>query len=107
MADLELLSYPPDLTADQHEQLINTVTDWLISHGLFIARLTGPDKTQYPIRVPSSLSFCPVTVFPSLFPRTCFNEAIEIQPEFNKLYATVAADEDWLSGVVQDEYDSL
>jgi hypothetical protein len=85
MADLELLSYPPDLTADQHEQLINTVTDWLIWHGLFVARQTGPDKTQYPIRVPSSLSLYPVTVFPSLFPRTCFNEAIVIQPEFNRV----------------------
>jgi hypothetical protein len=105
MADLELLPYPPDLAADQQEQLINTVTDWLIAHGLFAPRKSGTDKTQPTIRVPSSLSLIPVTLFPSLFPRTCFHDAIEIQPEFNKLYAAVAADEDWLSAVIQDEYD--
>jgi len=68
MADLELLPYPPDLAADQQEQLINTVTDWLIAHGLFAPpQIRDRQDPTY-----NSRSFLPIShpcySFPQLVP---------------------------------------
>jgi len=45
----------------------------------------------------------PVTLFPGLFPRACFEEARSIQEAYNELYAAIATDVQWL-GVIVEEY---
>lgn len=37
-----------------------------------------------------------VSMFPTPFPRTLFEEAQKLQPIYNKLYATISEDEEWL-----------
>ncbi len=44
----------------------------------------------------------PVTLFPSLFPRACFEEGRAIQTAYNELYACIANDEEWLGEVVKE-----
>lgn len=41
-------------------------------------------------------------MFPSLFPRVCFEEALAIQKAYNELYAAIAQDEEWLEGIVDE-----
>jgi hypothetical protein len=89
--------YPPRLTPDQREHLITSLKDWSIAHGLavrpppvFSADPTGALATT-----------APVTLFPSPFPRRCFEEAIAIQTAYNELYSAIARDEQWLGEIVE------
>lgn len=41
---------------------------------------------------PSSASVSPVTVYPTPIPRKCYDEAADIQPVFNELYARITQD---------------
>lgn len=93
--------YPPTLTQEQFEYLVSNVKDWSILHGLavrpstsFIAEGIDPSR--------SLAVTAPVTLFPSLFPRACFDEAKHIQTAYNELYAAIAADVDWLREVVEE-----
>jgi glutathione synthase len=42
-------------------------------------------------------------LFPSVFPRTAWEQAIQVQTTYNILYAKIANDEDWL-GEIMDEW---
>ena len=96
-------NYPPSLTPHQHDYLVSNIKDWSILHGLAVR----PSASYVAEEVDPSRSLAttaPVTLFPSLFPRTCFEEARSIQTIYNELYAAIAADVDWLREVVE-EYD--
>ncbi len=94
-------TYPPSLSKEQSDFLLSEVSNWSILHGLAV-------------RPPGSLvpkgagifqwlaAAAPVTIFPSLFPRKCFQEAREIQTAYNELYAAIARDEEWLSRIVEE-----
>jgi glutathione synthase len=84
-------SYPPVLSVEQQEFLVSTIKEWSIGHG--VARLGNDPKEGL-------AGPLPVTLFPSLFPKDCFNEAIALQTSYNELYAAVASDETWLGSVV-------
>lgn len=95
--------YPPDLTAEQFDYLISSVKDWSILHGLAVR----PPASLVSEKVDPSRSLAvtaPVTLFPGLFPRACFEEARSIQDSYNELYAAIATDVEWLGEVVE-EYD--
>jgi glutathione synthase len=47
-------------------------------------------------------TIAPVTLFPSPFPRCCFEEAISIQPAYNELYSAISRDEEWLERIVKE-----
>ena len=97
--------YPPHLTSEQSEYLLSNVKDWSILNGLAVR----PSLSFIPEQVDPSRSLAvtaPVTLFPSLFPQRCFEEARAIQTAYNELYAIVARDEDWLRQVVE-EYASI
>ena len=101
----EYPDYPPKLTSDQEEFLLSNVKDWSFLNGLVVR----PSTTFVPEDVDPSRSTAvtaPVTLFPSLFPRSCFEEARAIQKAYNELYAIIASDEDWLQHIVE-EYASL
>lgn len=93
--------YPPELTFPQTEYLLSNIKDWSIFHGLAVR----PSAAFVPKDVDPSRSLAvtaPVTLFPSLFPRACFEEAREIQLAFNELYASIAKDEEWLQAIVEE-----
>lgn len=75
--------YPP--SKDQLNELIQEVNQWAITNGL----------SMYPPKFeenPSNASVSPVTIYPTLIPRKCFDEAVQIQPVFNELYARITQD---------------
>ena len=93
--------YPPFLTSDQSEYLLANIKDWSILNGLAVR----PSPVFIPKDVDASGSLAvtaPVTLFPSLFPRSCFEEARAIQIEYNELYALIAGDEGWLREIVEE-----
>ena len=88
-----LHSYPPAVTQDQLASLIFNIKDWQINHGMLLKY--GPD--------PESISSTPigVTAFPSPFPKKLFELALGLQPIYNRLYAAISEDEEWLGTVLK------
>lgn len=93
--------YPPDLSQEQSEYLFTTLKDWSIAHGLAVR----PPASFVPVETdPTGVlaSTAPITLFPSPFPRSCFEEATAIQTAYNELYSAIARDEQWLRGIVEE-----
>jgi glutathione synthase len=93
--------YPPKLTSEQEDYLLSSLKDWSILNGLAVR----PSSSYIPKEVDRSGSIAipaPVTLFPSLFPRSCFDEARDIQKPFNELYAAISSDEEWLAEAVEE-----
>lgn len=93
-------AFPPELTAAQHDYLLDNVKDWSISHGLAVrpaSSYVDPD-----IDPDGALAVtAPVTLFPSPFPRNCFEQACDVQEAYNLLYAAVASNETWLGNLME------
>ncbi|KAL1392347.1 glutathione synthetase large chain [Phyllosticta capitalensis] len=93
--------YPPELSDEQAQFLLSNLKDWSIANGLAVR--------PAPSFVASSLdpagvlaTTAPVTLFPSLFPRHCYQEGLAIQKSYNELYSAIARDEEWLREIVED-----
>ncbi len=98
--------YPLALTPEQSDYLLSNIKDWSILNGLAVR----PSPAFIPRDLDSSGSLAvtaPVTLFPSLFPRSCFEEARAIQIVYNELYASIARDEEWLKEIVEEYEQSL
>lgn len=96
--------YPPALLPVQQEYLVTTTKDWAIQNGLAVR----PAPSALPEGADSNrvlATNAPVTLFPSPFPRTCFEEAQALQTVYNKLYAVITCNEEWL-GKVMEEYET-
>jgi glutathione synthase len=94
-------SYPPSLTASESEQLVSTIKDWSIAHGLAVRpslAFVSPEADPHGVLATTA----PVTLFPSWFPRVCFEQAKSIQKAYNRLYAAIAQDESFLGEIVQE-----
>ncbi|CAD6447609.1 6680fcbc-77e5-4a91-bd45-e079c4a91c22 [Sclerotinia trifoliorum] len=94
-------SYPPEISAEESQQLLVTIKDWSIAHGLavrpppaFVSNETDPHGVL--------ATTAPVTLFPSPFPRICFEQAKSVQKAYNILYASIAQDESFLGDIVQE-----
>ncbi len=95
--------YPPAITPEQEEYLVQSVKDWSIQHGLAVR--PSPSFVSEEVNSRKVLATnAPVTLFPSPFPKSCFDNAQAIQKVYNELYAAVANDEQWLEGIAK-EYD--
>ena len=93
--------YPPILTSEQSDYLLSNIKDWSIQNGLAVRpSLSLVSERQDLLR--SLAITAPVTLFPSLFPRACFEEGRAIQTAYNELYACIANDEEWLGEVVKE-----
>jgi glutathione synthase len=91
--------YPPSISPNQLATLKAEAKDWQTVHGALNRQLFQPFQED-PLDV---LSFPhAVTLFPSLFPKRCFEEAWQIQTIFNELYCAVATDEEWLFRVLEE-----
>ncbi|KAK3333306.1 hypothetical protein B0T19DRAFT_122320 [Cercophora scortea] len=102
MASITGGSYPPALANDQErERLALAIKDWSIANGLAVRpppAVVGPQGDPRGIFAVNA----PVTLFPSPFPRSCFQEAKAIQTAYNELYASISQDADFLEGLVQE-----
>lgn len=93
---LSAKTWPPQLTDTQLEVLISNVRDWQITHGSLLKLVAIEDDItvlSHPVGV---------TAFPTIFPLELFNQALTLQKTYNKLYASIAEDEDWLYETLKD-----
>ena len=65
------------------EDLQLAAEDWASANGLLVRREGG-------------FQTCPITLIPSIFPRQTYEEAIALQPIFNRLVDRVSRDLSWL-----------
>jgi glutathione synthase len=94
-------TYPPRLTSDETDHLVSLVKDWSIVHGLAVR--PPPALVRSEVDPHNILATTvPVTLFPSPFPRVCFEQAQSIQEAYNELYASISQDEDFLKGIVEE-----
>lgn len=95
-------TYPPALDAGlETERLSQTIKDWSIANGLAVRpppALVGQNQDPEGILAINA----PVTLFPSPFPKSCFEEAKAIQTNYNELYARISQDEEFLGRLVQE-----
>ena len=101
MATSDRSTYPPPLTPEQEQFLISTIKDWSIQHGLAVrppATFVPQDALERGVLATNA----PVTLFPSLFPKALFEEARAIQTSYNRLYAEIARDEEWLGKIMEE-----
>lgn len=94
-------TYPPQLTAEQDRYLRTNLQDWAIAHGLAVrpaAAFIEPERDPGGALAATA----PVTLFPSLFPRSCFEQAQAVATAYNALYAAIASDAGWLKGIVEE-----
>ncbi|KAH6682072.1 glutathione synthetase-like protein [Halenospora varia] len=94
-------AYPPELTIAESEQLLATIKDWSIAHGLAVRpppSLVSAEADPHGVLATTA----PVTLFPSPFPQVCFGQAKSIQKAYNQLYAAIAQDEEFLQEIVQE-----
>lgn len=93
--------YPPELSEDQKSYLLTNLKDWSIAHGLAVRPAPGyVPAGQDPSGALATTA--PVTLFPSLFPRICFEQAKSVAKAYNELYSAIASDEEWLTGIVEE-----
>ena len=93
--------YPPKLSSEQSDYLLTNLKDWSIAHGLAVR--IPPSWVQADQDPSGALATtAPVTLFPSLFPKVCYEQAETVAEAYNELYAAIAGDEVWLKGIVEE-----
>ncbi|KAI0024583.1 glutathione synthase [Xylariomycetidae sp. FL0641] len=100
-----MAAYPPAITSSEGRRLTEVVKDWALAHGLTVR----PPPTVIPTEAdPAAIlaTAVPVTLFPSPFPRVCFEQGVLVQQAYNKLYASISQDEDFLAQIVKEIGDS-
>lgn len=93
-------SYPPEPASDEEAQIAAQVKDWSIAHGLAVRPLPSLVASSIPHGVLATTA--PVTLFPSPFPRVCFEQAKSVQSAYNELYASISRDEEFLKSMVEE-----
>lgn len=93
--------YPPTLDDEQIEYLLANLKDWSIAHGLAVRPATSYVSTEQDPNGALATT-APVTLFPSLFPRVCFEQAQSVVRAYNELYSAIASDEAWLKTIVEE-----
>ncbi|GAA5986277.1 hypothetical protein JCM11641_004876 [Rhodosporidiobolus odoratus] len=92
-------AWPPSLPAEQEQSLISLSTDYSLAHGLIVRPFPTDSSNPSSISTTSAIH-APYALYPSPFPRDLFQQAIDLQPLYNALYARVTADDDFLEEVV-------
>lgn len=94
-------SHPPDVDGPERERLVEVIKDWAIANGLavrpppsLVSAETDPEGVL--------ATHVPVTLFPSPFPKVCFDQAKGVQTAYNELYAKVSQDEGFLADMVKE-----
>ncbi|KAI1374973.1 glutathione synthase [Hypoxylon crocopeplum] len=97
--------YPSEITPNEGERLTEVIKDWALAHGLTVR---PPPAVVAADADPAGIlaTAVPVTLFPSPFPRVCFEQGIAVQKAYNELYASISQDEYFLAQVVKEIGDS-
>lgn len=98
-----MAEYPPDYPPEcadgaARAHLLAAFTDYALAHGLVVR----PAPTFAPNPHNALATVAPVSLFPSLFPRPCFDQARSVQALYNAVYAAVACDVEWLDRLVTE-----
>lgn len=101
MSSLTSGAYPPKLEQAEQQHLIDTIKDWSIGNGLAIRPPPTVIASEADPEGIAAVS-APVTVFPSPFPRVCFEQGKTVQTSYNELYAAVSRDEEFISQMVKE-----
>jgi glutathione synthetase len=88
--------YPPNLSPSHSLHLLSQIKDWQLTHGS-VLKIVQSETENTVLSYPVSVS-----VFPTLFPRRLFQQALDVQTTYNELYAAVAEDEEWLWEVTKE-----
>lgn len=94
-------TYPPVVDESQRARLVEVIKDWTIANGLTVRpppTLLSADSDPGGVLATS----VPVTLFPSPFPRICFEQARTVQRAYNDLYARVSQDVEFLNSMVKE-----
>lgn len=86
-------TYPPVLSEGQLSNLVFNVVDYRFYHGMLLK--LGRDANSVK-GVPIGVS-----LFPSLLPKSHFEKAQQLQLVYNKLYAAICEDEEWLAEALE------
>ncbi|KAL5519732.1 hypothetical protein ACEPAG_1392 [Sanghuangporus baumii] len=97
MASFVFPDWPPHLTDAQQSHLTQLATTYALSHGLLYLPPSSPSS---PTPAPTSAIHAPLSLFPSPFPRSLFQNALRFQKIYNVLYARIALDEEFLDSVM-------
>ncbi|KAL7960799.1 hypothetical protein V8C34DRAFT_275760 [Trichoderma compactum] len=104
MASLTSGAFPPPLKETEKNALVEVVKDWAIANGLAVRSppTVIPAETD-----PAGITAVnvPVTLFPSPFPKKCFEQGQAVQQTYNELYAAVSRDEAFLEQTVKEVID--
>lgn len=95
MTAFSYADYPPPISPEQKEYILDTIRNWSIQHGLAVR----PSPSFVPEGTDESgllATTAPVTLFPSPLPKACFEQARSLQTTYNELYAAISNDEDWI-----------
>ena len=94
-------SIPSGLSQDERHHLVQVAKDWAAANGLAIR--PPPTAVSQEVDPEGVLAIhAPVTLFPSRFPRSCFEQARSVQKAYNELYARVSRDEEFLGQLVKE-----
>jgi hypothetical protein len=83
----------PAIWQQQLANLVFNIKDWQITHGML---LKFGFNVEHVHAVPVGVS-----LLPSSFPKRLFEEAQRLQPIYNRLYAAISEDEEWLYDVLE------
>lgn len=94
-------SFPPAINALEGERLTEVIKDWASVNGLVVrpppAVVAAEADPQGILSTP-----VPVTLFPSPFPKVCFDQGVSVQQAYNELYAAISQDEEFLAQTVKE-----
>ncbi|KAL1854795.1 hypothetical protein VTK73DRAFT_8701 [Phialemonium thermophilum] len=94
-------SYPPALSSLESARLVQVVKDWTLGKGLAVR--PPPTAVTAETELLGTLGMsAPVTLFPSPFPKVCFDQARSVQKAYNELYAKISQNETFISQIVAD-----
>jgi hypothetical protein len=93
MAGPAYSKWPLELDQSGEDYLIDSLKDVGLSLG-FSVKYKSPE-------IGESAALAPITLFPSLFPKSCFETAKKVQKSYNDLYISVASDVEWLDECIK------
>lgn len=99
--DLTAGQYPPRLTEPEKQNILNAAKDYAIAHGLAVKPQASVVSEEQDPKGMLAINV-PVTLFPSPFPRNCFEQAQSAQKTYNELYAAISRDEAFLEDAVNE-----
>lgn len=96
-----MTTFPPPLTPAEGERLTEVIKDWAAANGLVVR----PPPAVIPAEADSQgilATPVPVTLFPSPFPKACFDQGVSVQQSYNELYAAISQDEEFLAQTIKE-----